>query len=107
MGNKTSGHRDTVDLPLALFGIALFSSKEAHRLVIVDVLWAVYDGNHFALGTNGLTGTSVLDNFFEVAFRRIPITPDFNPNLVIRHQTSFLSVWAVFSASPQMSSCSY
>ena len=47
-------------LPLTLFGIALFSSKEAHRLVIVDVLWAVYDGNHFALGTNGLTGTSVL-----------------------------------------------
>ena len=62
-------HRDTVDLTLTLFGIALFSSKEAHRLVIVDVLWAVYDGNHFALGTNGLTGTSVLDNFFEVALR--------------------------------------
>jgi hypothetical protein len=58
-----------VDLTLTLFGIALFSSKEAHRLVIVDVLWAVYDRNHFVLGTNGLTGTSVLDNFFEVAFR--------------------------------------
>ena len=58
-----------MDLTLTLFGIALFSSKKAHRLVIVDVLWAVYDSNHFALGTNGLTGTSVLDNFFEVALR--------------------------------------
>jgi len=57
IGNKNSGHRDTVDLTLTLFSIALFSSTEAHRLVIVDVLWAVYDGNHFALGTNGLTGT--------------------------------------------------
>jgi hypothetical protein len=30
-----------------------------------------------------------LDNVIEVALRRIPITPDLNPNLVVRHPTSF------------------
>jgi hypothetical protein len=49
IGKQTSGHRDTVDLPLTLVGIALFSSKEGHCFIFFDVLWAVYDSNHFAL----------------------------------------------------------
>src|ERR1700730_6565006 len=77
------------DLPLTLVRIALFSSKKSHGVFIFNVLRAIYDGNDFALGTNGLTGTDVLDDFFDVAFRRIPIAPDLNPNFVVRHRTSF------------------
>src|SRR5437764_14090961 len=58
----------------------LFPAKEAHSFIIIDVLRAIDDGNHFLLGTNGLTGTGVLDNFFEVALRRIPIL---DPNFVV------------------------
>src|SRR5213080_3746569 len=68
---------------LTLVGIPLFPAKEAHSFIIVDVLRTIDDGNHFLLGTNGLTGTGVLDNFFEVALRRIPITPDLDPNFVV------------------------
>jgi hypothetical protein len=76
-------------LALTLVGVPLFSAKEAHSFVIIDVLRAIDDGNHFLLGTNGLTGTGVLGNFFEVALRRIPIAPDLNPNFVVGHNSSF------------------
>src|SRR5207248_7936831 len=56
-------------LALTLVGVTLFPAKEAHSFIIVDVLRTIDDGNHFSLGTNGLTGTGVLDNFFEVALR--------------------------------------
>ena len=72
-------------LALTLVGIPLFPAKEAHSFIIVDVLRTIDDGNHFLLGTNGLTGTGVLDNFFEVALRRIPITSDLDPNFVVGH----------------------
>jgi hypothetical protein len=39
-------------------------------------LRTIDDGNHFLLGTNGLTGVGVLGNFFKVAIRRIPVAPD-------------------------------
>jgi hypothetical protein len=42
---------------------------------------------------------STLDNVIEVALRRIPITPDLNPNLVVRHRTSLRPVRAVLSAA--------
>ena len=42
-------------LPLTQVGVALFPAKEAHSFVIIDVLRAIDDGNHFLLGTNGLT----------------------------------------------------
>jgi hypothetical protein len=79
-----------VALPLTQFSVTFFSTKEAHRFFIADVLWPIYDGNHIALGTYGLAGTNVLCNFFEVALLWIPITPDLNPNLVVRHRASFL-----------------
>jgi hypothetical protein len=79
-----------VALPLTQFSVTFFSTKEAHRFFIADVLWAIYDGNHIALGTYGLAGTNVLCNFFKVALLWIPITPDLNPNLVVRHRASFL-----------------
>ena len=66
-----------------MVGVALFSAKEAHGFIILDVLRAIDDGNHFLFGTNGLASTGVLDNFFEVALRRIPITPDLDPNFVV------------------------
>jgi len=33
--------------------------------------------------------TGVLDNFFEIALTRIPIAPHLDPNLVVRHDSSF------------------
>src|SRR5207237_3444828 len=77
-------------LALTLVGIPLFRAKEAHSFIIVDVLRTIDDGNHFLLGTNGLTGTGVLDNFFEVALRRIPIAPDLDPNFVVGHDKLLL-----------------
>ena len=68
-------------LPLAFVGIALFSDKKGHSFFIFYILRTIYDGNNFALGTNGLTGTDVLADFFDVAFRRIPIAPDLHPTL--------------------------
>jgi hypothetical protein len=67
-------------LPLALVGIA-FSSEEGHGFAIFDVLRTIYDIDHFVPRTNGLTHTDLLGKFFEGAVCRIPITPDFNPNL--------------------------
>jgi hypothetical protein len=72
-------------LALTLVGVTLFPAKEAHSFVIIDVLRAIDDGNDFLLGANGLSGTGVLDNFFEVALRRIPIAPDLDPNFVVGH----------------------
>jgi hypothetical protein len=40
-----------VALPLTQFSVTFFSTKEAHRFFIADVLRAIYDGNHIALGT--------------------------------------------------------
>src|SRR5438876_5260661 len=79
--------RNLHPLALTLVGVSLFPAKEAHSFVIINVLRTIDDGNHFLLGTNGLTGTGVLDNFFKVALRRIPITPDLDPNLVVGHTT--------------------
>src|SRR5260370_1652556 len=78
----------TFDLPLARVGVALVSPKEAHRVFILDILRTIYDVNHLALGTNSVTGTNVLDNLLKLARHRVPITPDFNSNLVVRHRTS-------------------
>ena len=75
-------------LALTFVGIALFSAKEGHGPFIFNVLRAIYDGNNFAHGADGLADTHALGNFFEVALRRIPIAPDFDPNLVVR-RTSF------------------
>ena len=60
-----------IGLPLTLIGLALFPCEEGHRLLLVNILWAIYDVEYLALRTNGLTGTDVLGNFFEVAFRWI------------------------------------
>jgi hypothetical protein len=79
------------NLSLTQVSVALFSSKEAHRCFVVYILRTIHDGNHFALGTNGLIGANALGNFFEVALLRIPVAPDFNPNLVVRYPTSFLA----------------
>jgi hypothetical protein len=75
------------DLALAQIGVALVSPKEAHRVFILDILGTIYDVNHVALGTNSVTATNVLDNLLKLARHRVPITPDFNSNLVVRHQT--------------------
>lgn len=74
-------------LALTLVGVALFSAKEGHGFFIFFILRAIYDVDHFPPRTNGLTDTHALGNFFEVALRGIPIAPDFNPNLVVRHRT--------------------
>src|SRR5689334_8161766 len=81
----------TPTLALTFVGIALFSSEESHCFVIFNILWTIYDGDYFAPRTNGLTQTNVLGNFFKGAVCRIPIAPDFYPNLVVRHRTSFQS----------------
>ena len=64
-----------LDLPLAQVGVALVSSKEAHRVLILDTLGTIHDVDHLALGTNSVTGTNVLDNLFELARHGVPITP--------------------------------
>src|SRR5437667_332107 len=81
--------RNLHPLALTLAGVSLFPAKEAHSFVIINVLRAIDDGNHFLLGTNGLTGAGVLGNFFKVALRRIPIAPDLDPNLGSRPYNSF------------------
>ncbi len=53
---------------------------------------AIYDGNHFALGTNGLLGADVLRNLFEVALPGIPITPDLNPKHLLPSRVAFSNI---------------
>src|SRR5579864_9784903 len=80
--------RLTIDLALAQVGVALVSSEEAHRVFILDILGTICGVDHLALRTNSVTGTNVLDNLLKLACHRVPITPDFNSNLVVRHRTS-------------------
>src|SRR6202521_3685201 len=81
-----------VSLPLPLFRIALLSAEEAHRFLVVDVLRTIDDFDHFLQSTNRvLAKQNMPDHFFEVAVLWIPVTPDFNQNLVVRHRTSFRS----------------
>jgi len=54
IGNKTSGHGDTLDLPLTFVGIALLSAEEAHRFLVVDVLRTIGDLNDFLQSTNSV-----------------------------------------------------
>src|SRR6202165_1621051 len=77
--SKTSGHCDTVDLPLTLVGITLLSAEEAHRFLVVDVLRTIDDLDDFLQSTNGvLAKQNMPDHFFEGAVLWIPVTPDFN-----------------------------
>jgi hypothetical protein len=69
--------------------VTLFSPEEGHGFFIFNVSWAIHDGNNFALGTDRFTDTHTLGNVIEVAFRRVPITPDFKSHLVVRHRTPF------------------
>jgi hypothetical protein len=77
-----------LDLPLAQVGIALLSPEEAHRVFILDILGTIYSVDHLAFGANSVTGTNVLDNLLKLASHRVPITPEFDLNLVVRHRTS-------------------
>src|SRR5260370_33442400 len=72
-------------LPLTSVSISLFSSKEAHRCFVLDILRTVYLIDHFALGADSVAGANILDNVRKVARRRIPIAPDFNPTPVVCH----------------------
>src|ERR1700737_5430978 len=72
--------------------VPLFSPEEGHGFFIFNVSWAIHDGNNFALGTDRFTDTHTLGNVIEVAFRRVPITPDFKSHLVVRHRTSSRSI---------------
>src|SRR5215472_17548255 len=72
-----------LDLPLVQVGVAFVSSKEAHRVFILDILGTIHDVDHLALGANRVTGTDVLDNLLQLARLRVPIAPDFNSNLVV------------------------
>src|SRR6266446_4859821 len=86
----TSVHRDTVGLPLTLVGIALLSAEEAHRFLVVDVLRTIDDLDDCLQSTNSvLAKQNMSDHFFEAAVLWLPVTPDFNQNLVVRHRTSF------------------
>jgi hypothetical protein len=58
-------------------------------LFILYILRTIHDGNDLARGTNRFTHPYTLDNILEVALRRIPITPDLEAKLVVRHRTSF------------------
>src|SRR6266852_2411430 len=63
--------------------------EETHGFLIFNILRTIHDGDSLAHGTNCLTDSHTLGNVLEVALRRIPITPDLNPNFVIRHRPSF------------------
>ena len=76
-------------LPLSFVGIALFSPKKGHGRIIFYILRAIYDVNNFATGTNGLARDDVPSGLFQVTLRRIPIAPDLEPNLEIRHSPFF------------------
>jgi hypothetical protein len=54
IGKQASGHRDTVDLPLALVGIVFLSAEEAHPLLVVDVLRTIDDLGDFLQSTNSV-----------------------------------------------------
>jgi hypothetical protein len=81
-------HSPTFGLPLAQVGVALVSPKKAHRVFILDIFGTIYDVDHLAFSTNSVAGTNVLDYLLKLARYRIPITSDFNSNLVVRHRTS-------------------
>src|SRR2546427_13151757 len=105
IGNKTSGHRDTVDLPLTLVGIALLSAEEAHRFLVVDVLRTIGDLNDFLQSTNSvLAKQNMPDHFHEGAVLWIPVTPDSNQHLVVRHRTSLQSSGLSSLPRPESSS---
>jgi hypothetical protein len=93
-----------IDLPLTFVGIALFSAKEGHGFFVFYILWTIYDGNNFSFRAEGLTDTHSLGNVIEIAFRRIPVTPDLNPNFVVRHGTSLRAgvFFAIFTPSSPM-----
>ena len=79
-----------MDLPLTFVGIALLSAEEAHRFLVVDVLRTIDDLDDCLQSTDSvLAKQNMPDHFFEGAGHWIPITPDFNENLVVRHRTSF------------------
>ncbi len=83
-------HRDTVDLPLTLLGIALFSAKEAHRFLILDVLRTIHHLDDFPERADSvLAKPNTLNNFFEITLAGIPVAPDLKENFVVRHRTSF------------------
>ena len=83
--NHSPVTRSNTALPLAQIGIALVSPKKTHRCLIFYILRAIHDGNHFAPGTNSITCTNVLSNLLEVAVLWIPVAPDVEPQLVVRH----------------------
>src|SRR6266852_2118484 len=76
--------RPNTNLPLAQVGVTLFSPKESHRRLIFDIR-AIHDGNHLAPGANSVACTNVLSNLLEVAVLWIPVAPDVEPQLVVRH----------------------
>ncbi len=59
------------DLPLAQIGIALFSPKEAHRCLILNILRAIHDIHDLPLGANSVTGSNVIDNRLKVVRLRV------------------------------------
>ncbi len=66
--SKPPWGRDTVDLPLALVGIALLSAEEAHRFLVVDVLRTIDDLDDILQSTNRvLAKQNMPDHFFEAA----------------------------------------
>src|SRR5216683_2610479 len=85
---ESRGFLQISGLPLTLVGVALRSPEETHGVFILYILWAIHHGDDLAQGANRLTDTHTLGYVFEVALRRIPIAPDLNPNLVVRHRTS-------------------
>src|ERR1700730_1674756 len=72
-------------LPLTFLCVALFSPKKGHGFFIFYILRTIHHGHDLAQGANRFTHPHTLGNILEVALRRIPITPDLHPNLVVCH----------------------
>ena len=67
-----------MDLPLTLLGIALFSAKEAHRFLILDVLRTIHHLDDCPERADCvLAKPYMLDNFFEVTLAGVPVAPHF------------------------------
>ena len=84
------------------FGSMKPPGRKMYRFLVADVLRTIDDVDDFPQSTNSvLAKQNMPDHFFEGAFLRIPIAPDLNQNLVVRHRTSFRP-GAVFSSTPQL-----
>src|SRR5437762_11344635 len=72
--------------PLAYVSIALLSSKKAHGITVLDILRTINNSDYFLQSTNRVLAEHHLPSeYVQRHVCRVPITPAFDPDFVVRH----------------------